>query len=208
MIEIKDTEGEVIYAGDFDDMKECVEQAVKDGVSLRGANLARHDLQYAYLQGANLQGASLQGTNLRDSYLVGVNLHRANLQAANLQCAILEEANLQYADLKKANLQDANLQGANLREAELEEANLQDVNLHDCIGNMREIKSMQIEQYVLAYTSKHLQIGCKRRELEEWWNLSDEEIDAMHSKALVFWHKWRDTIRNIIEMSPATGEKS
>ena len=141
------------------------------------------DFREAYLQGANLLWACLQGANLQ-----GANLQQVNLRWANLQGANLRGADLRGADLRWANLRGANLQGANLRAA---------------VGNMLQVKSMQIETYPITYTKDVLQIGCERRTFEEWLNFSYDEINYMDHGALEFWHKWKDTIFKIIEMSPA-----
>lgn len=67
--------------------KDELEQKVKEGANLRGANLERADLEGADLRGADLRGANLERANLR-----GANLGRANLQGANLDRANLEGA--------------------------------------------------------------------------------------------------------------------
>ena len=136
------------------------------------------DFREAYLRGAYLQEANLQEANLRGAYLRGADLQGANLRGA---------------DLRGANLQGAYLQGANLRWA----------NLRGALGNMLQVKSMQIETYPITYTKDVLQIGCERRTFEEWLNFSYDEINYMDRGALEFWHKWKDTIFKIIEMSPA-----
>ncbi len=120
--------------------------------------------------------------------------HRANLRGANLECANLECANLEGANLRGANLEGANLECANLRGA----------NLECATGNMKQVKSVIIETYPVVYTQSHLQIGCEIHEIQEWWQFSDNRILEMGGKtALQFWRKWKDTIKQIIEMSPA-----
>jgi len=76
--------GEVIYSGDFKDIKSLLIDAVSKGANLMGANL----------WGANLRGANLCGANLRNANLWGANLWGANLRDANLWGANLRGANL------------------------------------------------------------------------------------------------------------------
>lgn len=133
--------------------KEKIEEWVKQGRSLEGANLYRINLQGANLRRANLQKANLNYTNLHKANLWEVNLREANLFLVNLQKATLNDADLQKANLLLANLQGANLHyadlqetllfGASLQEAllldtNLQEANLSSVNLREaCLSNAK-----------------------------------------------------------------------
>jgi len=84
--------GAVIFEGDYPTIKDAVEAAVKQRVSLA----------YADLEGANLEDA---------------NLEDADLENANLEDANLYKAKLAWADLTGANLTGADLTGANLTNA-------------------------------------------------------------------------------------------
>jgi hypothetical protein len=76
--------------------------------------------------------------------------------------------------------------------------------LWHCCGNRQEIKSIFIsEVYPITYTFEYLQIGCERRSFGEWWGFSDEEISEMDDGALEWWKEWKDTIKSLIEKSPA-----
>ena len=86
--------GKIIHSGDFNSMKELVEDAIKNKINLR----------YAYLEGANLEGANLEGADLRYANLYGINLRDANLRDAYLSGINLNRANLRGADLSGINL--------------------------------------------------------------------------------------------------------
>jgi len=66
-------------------------------ILLKGAELAR-----ANLESADLRGAILRGADLRSANLMGVDLVKGNLKGADL-----EGANIEKADLWKVNLKDA-----------------------------------------------------------------------------------------------------
>ena len=109
-------------------------------------------------------------------------------------------ANLDGADLRDADLRCANLRGVNLRGA----------SLWGATGNLKHIKSIFLEKYQITYTSDILQIGCESHLITEWWEYNDKRIFDMDGKySLEFWHKWKDYIKQTIEMSPAepTGYK-
>jgi len=163
-------------------------------------DLYRADLHGADLHGANLHEANLHEANLYRANLHEANLHEANLHEANLHEANLHEANLHEANLYRADLSEANLHEANLYRADLSEANLHEADLHGTIGNMREVCSMQIEDFPITFTKNVLQIGCKNHTHEQWRAFTDAEIDSMHSQALPFWKKWKDHIFKTIEL--------
>ena len=83
--------GEVIFASTKQTMKEAVEEAVNEGVSLSYANLF--------------------DTNLPNTNLSRVNLHNADLRNADLYNAHLQNANLYNAKLYHADLHNANFYG-------------------------------------------------------------------------------------------------
>ena len=116
----------------------------------------------------------------------------------------LSEADLSGANLSEANLSRANLSEANLSRANLFGADLFGADLSGAIGNMREIKSIQVEQYPIAYTKDRLQIGCENHAIEEWILFDNKRIAEMDGKrALEFWKKFKDTILNLVSISPA-----
>ena len=142
---------------------------------------------------ANLQDANLRGADLQD----------ANLQDANLREAILQGADLQGADLWGADLQGANLQGANLRGANLRGANLRGANLWGCIGEGVRVKTLVVGTYVVTYTKEVLQVGCQRHGIPEWWGFDDATIEDMDWKALPWWRKHKELLKQVIETCPA-----
>lgn len=102
----------------------------------------------------------------------------------------------------------ANLRMANLRWAYLKEANLQGVDLWNCVGNMKEVKSLQIDTYRITYTKDFLQIGCQGHPIEDWWSFDDETIKGMDKGALEWWKSNKDYIKMTLERYPAVSTKS
>ncbi|HIE4704166.1 TPA: pentapeptide repeat-containing protein, partial [Pseudomonas aeruginosa] len=169
---------------------------------------------------ANLRGANLRGANLIDANLGGADLIDANLIDANLSGANLIDASLRGASLRGANLRGANLRGANLRGANLIDANLSGANLsgaylselssmNGLTGNLREVRSVQVDIWPVTYTATHMQIGCQFHLISEWWAFGDDEISGMDPKAPAWWAVWKPILMQIIEVSPAVpgGEK-
>ena len=114
-----------------------------------------------------------------------------------------EKADLRGPNLRWADLSGANLRWANLRWANLRWANLRGANLSNAIGNMRELKSMQLEGFAVCYSKTDLAIGCQQHPIEDWWSFTDEQIEEMQTDISYLWHKWKPLLKQIIEMSPA-----
>lgn len=92
-IEIKNKSGEVIFSHtSFENrVKYTMEEAVKRGISLVGADLRRSDLRGIDLSGADLRDANLSGANLRGANLRGALFYNKNLDEANTEGIIFEE---------------------------------------------------------------------------------------------------------------------
>lgn len=174
---------------------------------LQGANLRYADLRGANLENANLRSADLLGATLRDANLEDAYLRGADLRGANLRDANLWNANLRYANLDGADLRDAILNGAYLRGAILRGVNLGGANLL-CFGNMREIRTMQIDTWAIAYTADTLQIGCQKHPIEKWrkWNTpaGRKWIENMDENALEWADRNLALVLALIDANPAT----
>ena len=168
-------------------------------LDLGGANLSDANLRSANLRSANLIGANLSDANLSDADLSDANLRSANLRSANLRGANLSDANLRSANLRGANLRGANLSDANLSDANLGGTHLRGADLRYCIGNNKEIKSLQIGEYLISYYKNILNIGCQSYTLLEWKSFTDIEIDNMDTNALDWWNLNKHIIFKLVK---------
>ena len=162
---------------------------------LRNGTGKRIEARGADLRGADLRGADLSGADLSGADLSYANLRYANLSGADLRGADLSGADLRYANLSYANLRGANLSGANLRGADL----------RDAIGNTREIKSAQFDQWAVAWSADVLAIGCQQHAIEKWRNADLRWIAAMDPGASDWWSRYGALVLQLIDASPATG---
>ena len=173
-MEIKNIYGVVIFSDESENIKDCLENAVKKDANLEYANLER-----ANLYNANLYNANLYNANLIDAILKGANLKGANLYNANLYNANLIDANLKGANLEGANLERANLIGANFYNANLIGANFYNANLED--ANLEYAIKIPIYcKWSHGVTNNLIHIGCEKRSVEEWKEFieSDEELET------------------------------
>jgi hypothetical protein len=170
-----------------------VEEAVKVGANLTGANLAGANLMGANLTDANLMGANLDGANLK-----GANLTDANLDCANLVGANLYYTNLTGANLMGANLTDANLVGANLASANLEWANIAGAKcFNEELIYLQPIQLSSFRPWNIIIAGTHMKIGCELHKIEEWDKLKKSRIKLMDKKALDWWEEYKPLIMPI-----------
>ena len=155
----------VLFEGDFDTMRLCVQAAMA-----AKADLGDADLRDADLRGADLSGADLYDADLYDANLYGANLYDADLRGADLYDADLRGANLRGANLYDANLRGANLRGANLRGKKIKTATVF-AGLYDYI----------VIPYITEDGEKWIKMGCHNRILSDWesdfWNNPTEFPD-------------------------------
>ena len=89
--------------------------------------------------------------------------------------------------------------------ADLRGADLGGADLSGAIGNMREIKSAQFDQWTVAWSSDVLAIGCQQHAITKWRNADPRWIAAMDSSATDWWSRYGELILQLIDVSPATG---
>ena len=83
--------------------------------------------------------------------------------------------------------------------ADLIGADLRDADLRLCIGNSKEVKSLQIGTYLISYIKDIVNIGCKSHTLEQWKRFTDEEINKMDTDALAWWKLNKHIIIELVE---------
>jgi hypothetical protein len=106
---------------------------------------------------------------------------------------------------KRIEVVNANLSGANLSSADLSDANLRGADLSGAIGNMREIKSAQFDQWPVTWSADVLAIGCQQHAIEKWRTADSRWIAAMDSQASDWWSRYGALVLQLIDASPATG---
>ena len=106
---------------------------------------------------------------------------------------------------KRIEASGANLRYANLRYADLRYADLRGANLSGAIGNMREIKSAQFDEWAVTWSADVLAIGCQQHAIEKWRSADPRWIAAMDSNATEWWSRYGALVLQLIDASPATG---
>ncbi|PZT47711.1 hypothetical protein B6S12_07570 [Helicobacter valdiviensis] len=146
----------------------------------------------------------MKNKNLSFDYLVNADFSHKFLQGANFEGSCLKGANFSYSDLSYCNLRNANLEGANLTscnlyEANLEGANLKDANFSFCVGNAREIFSMQLDVYPFVWNRKEIFIGCFKTQIQKL--LKSEALCKLYKNETKEFYKYERLIREAISLT-------
>lgn len=139
------------------------------------------------------------------------NFSDALLMSAKFKSAIFKNCDFTQANLTYINADGASFLGCNLRHADFSRSSLSGVNfegsnLNGVIGNGKELISINTDRWPVAYTATHMQIGCEQHKIQDWWKFSDDEIDAMDKRGLVWWKKWKEVLKRAVEKNPAIAD--
>ena len=118
-IELKHGYDCVVFSHECEDntIKKTVEEAIKQGVSLKGIFLCGADLEDTDFSGVDLSYVKFDGANLRNTNFSGANLCSANLSRVDLFNANMENANLSCTKIISSICNCANFSGANFYDA-------------------------------------------------------------------------------------------
>ena len=142
---------------------------------------------------------------LKGALKAKVSFYRADFREANFSWANFRKANFREADFKGAyfrgaDFREADFRGADFREADFREADFIGASYQYCTGNAKELKSMQLNRYLIVFNKHFLAIGCQQHSIKKWKNFTDDKIDSLDNGALEWWNKWKDFIFKAIEL--------
>lgn len=150
--------GHIIFAAKSRSIKQLVETAVEQNLSLAGCDLRGADLTNAQLDGGDFQNANLQGANLRGTNLSEVDLSDADLRDTNMCDACLCDSVLRGADLRYARFGGALWAGADLSSALVAGSSALELPWQE-LGNWRGIRfETESEQLRIIITKPPLVI--------------------------------------------------
>lgn len=113
-IQLKSTNGPVLFEGQYPDFLKCLEDAIAQKAMLDTVDLRNRNLANANLDEARMRNADLSGCNL-----TGVNLSEADMQGSNFSNTALYNACLCESDLRDCNFEDAIFGGTDMAGARI-----------------------------------------------------------------------------------------
>ena len=195
--------GELIFEYQNRSIKETVETAAEEKISLEGANLEGANLNGAHLEGVNLINANLSNANLMNANLMNANLMNADLRGSNLIGSYLRHTDLSFANMRATCLTEADLRGADLRGSNLTEANLWGEKL--CKNPLYINAGLR---YQVWATDRKIKIGCQLHSTAAWEHFTDAQIKEMDGDdALKFWAVWKKPILAMAKQHQRKEEK-
>lgn len=154
-------------------------------INLSGRDFSYCDFSHMSLRGVNFSSCNLKATNFKESKLSGTNFCDANMTLANLS----------YCNLSRTKFFATNLRG---------------VYMEDTIGDSKFINSIQVDKWMIAYTSEEIQIGCEKYPITEWkeWRKNKYWVAELDGDALHWAEKNLDNVLEVVKMFPATNYKT
>ena len=174
MIQIDRANQEPIIVEDAQTVKEAVKYAIRNNISLKGADLRGTNLRNMDLSNADLSGADFRCADLSYTDLTG----------ADLSGACLADANLSYAHLSNVNLTRTVLAGTVLIRADLYHADLSGAYLdYSCFSLWCGSLDVKIDKRIFCQLLYHvLRAGKSVKDEEVVAFLSDEKALALANK--------------------------
>jgi hypothetical protein len=128
---VRDVCGKTLVDAEASSMGELVEEAVRQGVSLKGAVLA---------PGGSLAGRTLRGVDLRDALMQGVDFTGAVMGEGRFEGATFYRSRLVGVDLR-----GADLVGADMTDVDLTDADLRGVDLRCSLWSGTRVKGARFD---------------------------------------------------------------
>lgn len=184
---------EIIYHGQFNSAKDCVEQAAQDNVcldyaDLRHANLSHVSLDDAIMRHARLDHANLTGANLSEARLSGTSFAGVTLHGACLAFSALDGCNFENCEFGGTYIAGAVLDNARFSALSAFSLNFIDAErMDDCIYTAASGVSCPFSRPPLAinglalpvvFLDRHLKIGRSVRTYEEWRSFTNDNVPA------------------------------
>jgi uncharacterized protein YjbI with pentapeptide repeats len=101
--------GSILFQGDYQSFKHCIEDAVNQNISLKNADFSHQNLSNAMLDDADFEGADFSHANL-----TGANLTHTNLSSCDFSHATLYNCFLSLSSMHKCNFSYAFFGGTDI----------------------------------------------------------------------------------------------
>jgi hypothetical protein len=177
--------GKILFECECENLKTCVEIAVKKKINL----------DYAFFDRASLDGASFYGASLNYASFDSASLDGASFYGASLDCAIFDRASLDGASFDGASLGYAFFDRASLDGASFDGAFL-DGSSFDRAKNIIVIEWRGFSFHTQKEKTK---IGCEYRSNKEWLEMSKEKAVELGIKEEDF-EDYRKILKMAIEL--------
>ena len=91
--------------------------------------------------------------------------------------------------------------------ANLKEANLHGANLAGAVGNMREVRSVQLSRWPVVICAERMWVGCVCKTLREWKSLTPPELARIDQTASEWRKRWGRALKAILAAIAEEKEK-
>ena len=151
------------------------------------------------IAGAILKNCTFTNCTFDYCFMQGVTFENSTLVGCSLKGSTLNESNF-----INATVQNCNVESINLNDAKLEMSSWPDTYFHKVIGDDVYIKNYMATGYTITYTHSYIYADCQRKTIDEWDNVTDEELMLVDGdKAVKEYYRLRFLVNTKINSSPA-----
>lgn len=151
-----------IYNTDFIDCK------------LNNIDFSNSTLQKLVFQNCKIYNTDFTNVNMCNIYFINCTFDTCTFEEAQIETVNFDECLILECDFTRSNMVMVVFE-----ETDLTDSIILPVNMEFVIGNTKQIKSMQLCGYNIAFTKDLLQIGCTLLPIDKWKTLTKNDIKRM-----------------------------
>ncbi len=126
------------------------------------------------------------------------NLQGANFYGSHIENVLFQNCNLSYSNFKMARLENVRFNGCDFSHAELSGASFSNCEFPFCVGNGKEIFSMQIGKYPFVWDRENVFIGCLKVPLNRFFFATTRDEKLLAKKEYKHFCLHKETLRAAI----------
>lgn len=185
-------------------------RAIFEGVDFRelcfnnlnfcGAAFGNCDMSNAVMENVNFSATILTDCNFDNSSLFSSSFVSSTINYCSFKSISGYLCNFDNAFIRKVAFDDADITSFSFHETYLQQVSFEKVkNLKLVAGDGIFIKTIQLPNYDVVFSTTHMQIGDEYHQIDQWFDFSDDDISKMSDGTLVWWKKWKPFIKLAVE---------
>lgn len=125
-------------------------------------------------------------------------LLNANFEGATLKDIVVENCNFNYANFKNAKLENITFKSCNFSATNFENAVFENCDFFFCVGNGKDLFSMEVGEYPFVWDKHNIFIGCLKIPLKAFYNATTRDEKLLAKQEYKHFELHKETIKNAI----------
>ncbi|WP_348518069.1 pentapeptide repeat-containing protein [Campylobacter sp. CCS1377] len=217
-MKIQDISGKVIYENEnIQSLEKLLIECAEKRISLQNADFRKQRFNAIIFENLDLKGADFSNSSFECCDFINCNLYEADFSNCILKfdifknnlCTktIFDNIKLEMIDplefhntFYQCSFKKADFNDCDFRYCSFEECDLNEVIICNVLGDMKQICSLQVDSFKIAFTKDIIAIGCKNESLDWWKKASDDLIKDERNNYSQTWNAYKDILFKIIDI--------